>query len=157
MSGLLHFDPCSPEGIICTRALAGQYSFPLGLSHWLPFFPVHLITISVFLPSFPKCGNGWVTNGITNVWPLGFISVNVASWVLHCLSKSACKQLYSIRISCTAGVDVWLALCFGVVEFLGHQPHFAGNKGVVCVTVCTVVTVGMEDTAQVHMPGDGWV
>ena len=49
---------------------------------------------------------------------------------------------------------MWSAFSFGVLEFLGHQPYFAGSKGVICVAVCTSVTVGVEDIVQIHTPGD---
>ena len=79
----------------------------------------------------------------------GVIRCHFGESFLHFADELLCF-LWSTH---TAGIDTRVTLPLGMVQLLGHS-HLTDHKGMVRVTVSTVVAAGEEDAGQFRSPGD---
>ena len=93
---------------------------------------------SAFFAFFAKGQRSSIVDGISDVFPS--LSCTCIGWAGQGLFNHSDEFLHFFWFAGHACVDTMSAFFLGMVHPLGLEIHFAADKGVVSVTVCTLVT-----------------
>ena len=112
---------------------------PLLINEWLYLVQVGLKPIRCLCLFIAKGQRSSIVDGISEVFPS--LSCTCIGWAGQGLLKHSDELLHFLWFAGHTCVDTMSAFFLGMMHPLGLEIHLVANKGVVGITVCTLVTM----------------